>query len=921
MTTIRTAIASTWVIGCLTTSLPTPTVAQEDDSGATDRETNAVSVEPFTNVTAVPSDTWIGEGIAEAIAVDLSITPGINLDTVRWFVRGAYQRINNRLRITAEFVDATTGRTLDVVKLDGELSNLFALQDELGTRLAEFLVTHDRPTQSRARLDPPAESVVSLRPYSTAITDDPIVVPPNLSAPSGGLGRPAPPLLPNAGPHDPQGNITVRAIPLDAPLQFDGALDEPVYRNFSPVTDFIQQEPDEGLPATDQTELWVLFDADTLYVTVRCWSEYPDRIIANEMQRDGQGIFGNETISILLDTFYDRRNGFEFKTNALGGLFDGTIVGERNSNRDWNGVWDVRTAHFEQGWTIEMAIPFKTLRYRASGTQTWGINVQRRVASKNEISFLTPMPAALSYAAVNTFSLAATLVDLRAPESGSRLEIKPYAISDATTDFRAAPSALTNLTADAGVDVKYGVTQGLTADFTFNTDFAQVEVDEQQVNLTRFSLFFPEKREFFLEGQGLFDFGPGRRSGPMASSFWFKGERYGSITPVLFFSRRIGLNQGKTVPIRGGGRLTGKTGPYSIGLLNVQTGTEPSTATLPTNFSVVRLKRDVLRRSSVGTLLTGRSVSIDQNSTNRVYGVDGDFGFYDNLRINTYLARSETPEYRSDDLSYEAQLDYSGDKWGMTIDHLTVGKNFNPEVGFVRRTDFNRNFASFRVTPRPRSLDTVRRFLWEGSIDYTVDGAGVLETRIQQGLFATEFENGDRLFMGVTDNYEYLKEPFQITPHIEVPVGGYSFVNKRVVYATANQRAVSGGLTFDRGGFFGGTRTSLGYFNGRAVLSSRLSLEPSMSLNWINLPQGKFLTRLVAVRSTYTLTPRMFTAAIVQYSSNGESLGTNIRFRWEYQPGSELFVVYTDERDTLTSRLPGLENRAFVVKITRLFRF
>ena len=908
-------------MGCFTLDISTHALAQENESVVAAQGVNGVAVEPFINITAASSDDWLSAGIAEALVTDLRINLNVDEEAVRWLIRGAYQRINASLRITAELVDIETARILDTVKLDGERSDFFALQDELSMRLAELLFERDRSNQFQAQLAPFAELKRKSRAQSTEVINDPPVQTTNLRATPDVIDPSALPLSPTTNSHGLLGDITVRAIPLDVPLQFDGVLDEPVYRNFSPATDFIQQEPDEGLPATDQTELWVLFDADALYVTVRCWSEYPDRIIANEMQRDGQGIFGNETISILLDTFYDRRNGFEFKTNALGGLFDGTIVGERNSNRDWNGVWDVRTAYFEQGWTIEMAIPFKTLRYRASGTQIWGINVQRRVASKNETSFLTPMPAALSYSAVNTFSLAATLVGLRVPESGSRMEIKPYAISDATTDFRAAASALTNLGADAGVDVKYGVTQGLTADFTYNTDFAQVEVDEQQVNLTRFDLFFPEKREFFLEGQGLFDFGPGRRSGPMASSFWFQGERYGSITPVLFFSRRIGLNQGKAVPIRGGGRLTGKTGPYSIGLLNVQTGAEPSTGTVPTNFSVVRLKRDVLRRSSVGALFTGRSVSIDQNGTNRVYGVDGDLGFYDNLRINTYLARSETPEYRSDDLSYEARLDYSGDKWGVTVDHLSVGKNFNPEVGFVRRTDFHRNLASFRVTPRPRSLDMVRRFLLEGSVDYTVDGAGVLETRIQRGLLAAEFDNGDRLFIGVTDNYEYLKEPFQIAPHIEVPVGGYSFVTKRVVYAAANQRAVSGGLTFDRGGFFGGTRTSLGYFNGRAVLSSRLSLEPSISFNWINLPQGKFLTQLVAVRSTYALTPRMFAAAIVQYNSSAEALGTNIRFRWEYQPGSELFVVYTDERNTFTPRFPTLENRAFVVKITRLFRF
>ena len=802
---------------------------------------------------------------------------------------------------------AVTGRTLKTAALRGERSHLSALQDERSAR--------DHAAVSPA---PSAERGHESRAHVTEVVSGATAPVATVGEAAGVRDPSARPRAPTAGSNRPDG-ITIQAIPLAAPLEFDGVLDEPVYRRVPPATDFIQQEPDEGMPATDQTDVWVLFDTETLYIAVRCWSEYPDRIIANEMQRDGQGVFGNESISVLLDTFFDRRNGFEFKTNAMGGLFDGTIVGERNSNRDWNGVWDVRTAYFEQGWTFEMAIPFKTLRYRGSGVQTWGFNVQRRVASKNEISFLTPMPAALSYSAVNTFSLAATLTDLRVPDSGSRLEIKPYAIFDATTDVRAGLA--TSVAGDAGVDVKYGVTEGLTADFTYNTDFAQVEVDEQQVNLTRFSLFFPEKREFFLEGQGLFDFGPGRLSGPMASRFWFQGERYGSITPVVFFSRRIGLSDGRPVAIRGGGRLTGKTGPYSIGLLNVQTGAEPSLDVLPTNFSVVRLKRDVLRRSSIGTVFTGRSISIDKTGANRAYGVDGDFGFYDNLRINTYVARTESPDVRDDDLSYQAQLDYSGDQWGMTLDHLAVGKNFNPEVGFVRRSDFRRNFASFRVTPRPRSLDLVRRFLWEGSIDYTVDGAGVLETRIRQGLFATEFENGDRLFIGMTDNFELLKEPFRIGPDVEVPVGAYSFVNTRVVYALANQRALSGGLTFDRGGFFGGTRTSLGFFNGRAVLSGRLSLEPTVSFNWIDLPQQRFLTRLVALRSIYTLTPRMFTAAIVQYSSDADALSTNIRFRWEYQPGSEIFLVYTDERNTLTPRFPTLENRAFVIKVTRLFRF
>ena len=359
------------------------------------------------------------------------------------------------------------------------------------------------------------------------------------------------------------------------------------------------------------------------------------------------------------------------------------------------------------------------------------------------------------------------------------------------------------------------------------------------------------------------------------------------------------------MPIRGGGRLTGKVGPYSIGLLDVQTGDESVSGTAPTNFAVARLKRDVLRRSAVGALFTGRSVAVDAPGASYTYGVDGVFSFYDNLNVNTYLARTETPGRRGDDASYQTQIEYSGDRWGLVLERLGVGANFNPEVGFLRRDDFRRSFGSFRFSPRPRSIAAVRKFLFEGSLDYIADGAGLLETRLQQGIFGIEFENGDRFFAGATDNYEFLKKPFDIHKDVTIPVGGYSFTNGRVVYALGQQRGVSGGLTFDRGRFFGGEWTSVGYFRGRINLSPQLSVEPSLSFNWIELPQGAFKTELLATRTTYTLTPRMFVAALLQYNSGADSLGTNIRLRWEYQPGSELFVVYTDERGHPDAAVPG----------------
>ncbi len=966
--TIRAAAAAGLVLAAAVSS-PPPAHGQAAPSR------RPLAVAAFANLSGDPADAWIGDGIAETLAADLGRAPAAVPLGLR--VAGAYQRVGDRLRITAQLLEPVSGRVVAGTRVDGTLEDLFGLQDELAARLAEAARgAKPSPTASRP-MPPPASSPGSAALPSRIGTEDAAAVPeagasaagsrgaafgsgpgPPRAGPgtvfagadpesvtlgavrpagSAGAGRrvgtttaagfaavpslmhgPPPPFPPEVAARDDLGRLTMRAIRLAAPLQLDGRLDERVYRDVPPVTGFIQQEPVEGEPAVDQTEVWVTFDNDTLYVSARCWSAAPDRIVANEMKRDSWGMYGNETLGVVLDTFYDRRNAFAFTTNAIGGLFDALVTDERSQNIDWNTVWDVAAGRFEDGWTVEIAVPFKSLRYRAGPAQMWGINVQRRVASTNETSFLTPIPASLSWAGAYKMSSAATLVGLEVPASGTRLEVKPYGISDVTTDLARAPDERTSADGDVGFDVKYGVTQGLTADFTYNTDFAQVEVDEQQVNLTRFSLFFPEKREFFLEGQGIFDFGGGFSSD--STQFYFGGGQFAGTAPILFFSRRIGLQDGQTVPIRAGGRLTGKAGPYSIGVLNVQT--EQTGRAAATNFSVARVKRDILRRSAVGALFTGRSVSLDADGANQVYGVDGLFSFHDNLNITTWLAESRLPGVDRDDArSYQAKLDYRGDRWGFVAERLGVGADFRPEVGFVRRHDFRRNFMEGRFSPRPLSMASIRKFLFQGSLDYTTDGVGLLETRVRQGLFGIEFENGDLFFAGATDSFEWLKQPFEMTPAITIPAGAYRFTNTRIVYAPGQQRVVSGGLSFDRGGFFGGERTGVGYTFGRIYLSSQLNVEPSLSFNWLDLPDGDFRTDLVAVRTTYTLTPRMFVAALVQYNSTLDSLGTNLRFRWEYQPGSELFVVYTDERDTLDPRGPFLQNRAFVVKATRLLRF
>jgi hypothetical protein len=353
----------------------------------------------------------------------------------------------------------------------------------------------------------------------------------------------------------------------------------------------------------------------------------------------------------------------------------------------------------------------------------------------------------------------------------------------------------------------------------------------------------------------------------------------------------------------------------------MRTGDDAESGAQPTTFSVVRLRRDVLRRSSFGVLFTGRSNAVTSPGANSAYGVDGNFAFYDNLTFNTYWARTRTEGLSGDDTSYRAQMDYAGDRYGVQVERLAIGDNFNPEMGFLRRDDMKRSFGLFRFSPRPRGFTSVRKFFWAGSVDYITDGADRLETRDLSGEFAIEFETSDRFAVIYNDTYEFLPRPFRIGPGVTLPVGGYSFSNLRVAMNFGQHRKFSGNLTAERGSFYGGERTAVSVSRGRTKLGSQLSLEPTYSVNWVDLPQGSFTTHLVGSPVTYTMTPLMFVSALLQYNSAIHAVAANVRLRWEYQPGSELFVVYNEDRDTWGRRFPDLANRALIVKINRLFRF
>ena len=731
---------------------------------------------------------------------------------------------------------------------------------------------------------------------------------------AGAIDGPAAPIPPQVVTRDGAGGATVRAIRLDEPFRLDGRLDERVYAATPSISDFVQQVPREGAPATERTEAWVLFDDEHIYVSARCWDTAPpEQWIANELRRDTNQLRQNDMFGVIFDTFYDRRNGFLFYTNPLGARADQAVTDEGNLNVDWNPVWDVRTGRFEGGWTVEMAIPFKSLRYTSGSAQVWGINIRRVIRRKNEWTHLTLVPASAGVpGGMFRLSRAGTLVGLDLPPASRNVELKPYGISQLTTDRVRVPVVNNDWEPDVGLDVKYGITANLTADLTLNTDFAQVEVDEQQVNLTRFSIVFPEKREFFLEGRGIFDFA---RSGPLGST--------SPVTPFLFYSRRVGLNGGRVVPIVAGGRLTGKVGRFGIGLMNIETGEEEVSGSPRTNFTVVRVKRDFLRRGMIGAMVTNRTASsLVAGAANAAYGADAAFSFFQDLHLGAYYARSETNGISGDNDSYLARAAYDGDRYGAQAQYLKVGDNFAPEVGFVRRDDMRRSFGLLRFSPRPRvRFSGIRQFTYQASVEHIGNGAGQLESRTQSGRFALERQNSDTLSLEASRSYELLLRPFAVAGGVSIPRGGYSFGDVTVAYQLGLQRRVSGTVSVQRGEFYDGTITAFGYTGARISLLEQWSAEPGISINDVQLPAGDFRTTLLRTRSDYAFSPRMSASALLQYSSADRVFGSNLRFRWEYLPGSELFVVYTDERDTLRPTVSALRNRALVVKINRLLLF
>ena len=721
-----------------------------------------------------------------------------------------------------------------------------------------------------------------------------------------------PPAAPATVARDDNGQATIRAVRIQRAIQLDGRLDEEVYQTIPPIDGFIQQEPSEGAPASENTQVWVLFDDRNVYVSVRCFDSNPERDVITELRRDNNNITQNESFTVVFDTFLDRRNGLFFQTTPIGALRDQAIVDDV-LNVNWNTVWDVRTSRFEGGWLAEFSIPFKSLRYPAPGPQVWGVNFRRVVKWKNEYSYLTAMPASYGTGqAIGRMGPAGTMVGLETPSVSKNVELKPYAVASTVTDNTTAIPTSNDFRGNGGFDFKYGLTRGLIADATVRTDFAQVEEDLQQVNLTRFSLFFPEKRDFFLEGQGIFAFG-GIGSG--------NGGSPGDV-PVMFFSRQIGLLRGQEVPVLAGGRVTGRAGRYSIGALNIETGDKASVGATATNFTTVRLKRDVLRRSNIGLIGTHRSVGINGGGANSLLGADANFFLLTNLTANAFYTKTQTAGRNDGTASYRGTFNYAGDRYGFTVEHLSIGQHFDPQVGYVRRTDFRRSSGEARFTPRPKRRNRVRKYTYLGSMDYVTD-ARVTEVQNKElrGYFQTEFQNSDQYSVEFINAYELIPRPFVISPGVVVPVGGYGSRNVRTSYSLGQQRFVSGRVTVGYGSLYDGTRTEASY-SGRVAIVPQFALEPSITLNWVDLPYGSFDAKLLNSRFIFTPSPRIILSSLIQYNVSLSSISSSVRLRWEYRPSSELFLVYSDGHNLLDSQTPtGLLNRSIAVKITRLLRF
>ena len=703
------------------------------------------------------------------------------------------------------------------------------------------------------------------------------------------------------------------AIRASGNIMLDGALDEAAWSEAPIASGFIQNDPREGTPATHDTEVRVLYSDDALYFGVWAKDSDPSKIIVSDLKKD-YGTGGSDGFRIVLDTFHDGRNGYQFATNPAGAKWDSQMANEgRDNNSNWDGIWDVKTRITETGWFAEIWIPFRTLKFGDEDPQVWGINFERKLRRINEDSYWSPIPRIYDAQRV---SLAGTLEGMRGLHAGKSIRVKPYAL---TSGSRVTTKPMAG-DFQGGLDVKYGVTSGLVWDFTVNTDFSQVEADEQQVNLTRFNLFFPEKRDFFLENQGIFNFGS--EGGGFGGGGNFGAGRTNQTQDMrLFFTRRIGLSGGgQALPILGGTRLSGRQGAYSLGVLNIQQREDQGVPA--TNFTALRLRRDVLANSDVGAVLLDKEVS--GPGFNRLAGVDANFRF-GNLSLNGFGAKTFSPAgaiaAKGNELSTRATVDYRNRQWRLNARYTTIGERFNDELGFIPRLGVNETNAQINRTFRPKWLPRAIREIgphWVFSQFNRLDG-GSLDQRAQDFHFPLNFANGSFVEAGANTNLEVIRTPFNLNASrgARVGTGQYEYTEYFITYRPNDSARLSTGLRYGIGQFYDGYKRS--YAWGPTFRpNEKFNTSITMQLNDITLPTVSYLSTLTTARLNYNFNTKVFVNALLQYGTDSHQLSSNIRFNIIHRPLSDFFFVYNEHRDEHSGLL---QDRSLIAKMTYMVAF
>ncbi|MGQ0734027.1 MAG: DUF5916 domain-containing protein [Acidobacteriota bacterium] len=700
----------------------------------------------------------------------------------------------------------------------------------------------------------------------------------------------------------------------EAPVIDGDVLNDAAWASIDGIEGFWQITPNEGQPASERTVVKMAYTANTLYIGVIAYDRTPSGIIVSDSRRDSP-LDNTDSFQIILDTYRDTQNGFVFGTNPAGLEYDGQVTNEGAGsgfgnfagggrqfggsgggfNINWDGAWQVRTVVADFGWSAEFAIPFRTLRYPAADDQRWGLNFQRNIRRRNETVFWSPLPRQFN---LYRLSEAGALTGLQIPAQRN-FKVSPYVLSQVA----GAHQAKTTWDADVGFDAKYGVTPSLTLDATVNTDFAQVEVDDLQINLDRFSLFFPEKRPFFLENAGLFSVG-------------------NSGQAELFFSRRIGIGpNGIVIPIRGGGRLSGKAGDFNVGFLNMQTAAEAG-VTAGNNFSVARVARELPNRSRLGGIFVNRIGTgslARSNDYNQTYGFDGRWGVGRYGLVDGWIGKTHTPGRVGDDLAFKVGGAYNSERWRLTTDYSQVERNFNPEVGFLRRSAYRSGGMFIFRTVRFQD-NQFRLHEWRPHVMYRGTWGirdGLYESgqwHIDQHL---EWKNSTELHTGMNLTHEGVRQRFEISPGVFVPTGQYDHSEAQIVLRTNEGNWISFNNSFTAGGFFGGDRFSLTP-TVRMRAGDTFNAEVGINFNDVSLPWGDFQANLYRTRLSYSFTPRMYTQALLQYNSQTSLWSTNLRFGWLQDANTGIFVVYNDTQD-FTEREAVTLGRSLTVKFSRMF--